>query len=83
MLLKLRKNARLDDKNKQLLIFSDYDPDLAVNLLAEGEKFWDCTFYFVSDLRKVEWGLKNEMFDYLYAPLEKMAMVDKRLFKFL
>lgn len=83
MLLKLRKNARLDQSNKQLLILSKYEPKLADALLEEGQHFWDSTFYFVDDLKKVESSLQDGMFDYLYAPLEKMSLIDKRLFEFL
>lgn len=83
MLLKLRKEARLKNNNKHLLILSEYEPELAQRLFDEGEHFWDSTLYFVKDLSTVEWAIKNGMFDYLYAPLEKMGLVDKRFFTFL
>lgn len=83
MLLKLRKNARLDDRNKKILVLSAYDSKLADNLFENSEHFFDSTFCFVDDLKKVEWPLRNEMFDYLYAPLEKIGFIDKRFLKFL
>lgn len=83
MLLKLNRNARLDKKNKSFLILSEYDPELVEKLFAEGSHFWDSSLFFVDDLKKVEWAAENEMFDYLYAPLEKISLIDKRFFKFL
>lgn len=83
MILKLRKDTSLSKKRKQFLVLSSYDDELADKLFNEGEHFWDSTLYFIDDLKKVEWSIENGMFDYLYAPLEKMALIDRRVFKFL
>ena len=83
MLLKLKNESRLDQKNKQVLILSEYDPGLADKLFSEGESFWDSTLVFVDDLKKVEWSVRNGVFDYLYAPLEKIRFIDKRFFTIL
>ena len=83
MLLKLREDARLDKDHKQLLVLSEYDPALAQTLLDEGSHFWGTTFYFVRDLSEVQYAIEAEMFDYLYAPLEKIGMIDRRLFKYI
>lgn len=83
MLLKLKGQASLDQKGKHILVLSAYDPSLADNLLAKGEEFWDSSFFFMDDPSKVQWALDNGLFDYLYAPLEKIGLLDKRFLKFL
>ncbi|MCO4756224.1 MAG: hypothetical protein KC478_17205 [Bacteriovoracaceae bacterium] len=83
MLIRLRKNAKLEDRKKKLLVFADFDSELVDRLFDYDESFWDATLCFVDDLRKVKWELDNGMFDYLYTPLEKTGLVDKRLFRFL
>lgn len=83
MLLKLGARSWLGKKRKQILVLSEYDPALVDRLLAENEVFRDSSFFFVPNPSEVKRAIDWEMFDYLYAPLEKISMIDKRLFKFL
>ncbi len=83
MLIRLRNGAKLEDRNKKLLILSKFDKEIVDRLFEHDESFWDATLCFVDDLRKVKWELKCGVFDYLYTPLEKTRLIDKRLFRFL
>ena len=83
MLIKLRNGVKLDDEKKTLLVLSNYNNEVSDLLMEQDKSFWNSTICFVDSLEKIRWELQNGLYDYLYIPLNKLHLVDRRLFNIL
>ena len=83
MLIRLRNSVSLEDENKTLLVLGTYSKSTSARILEQDKSFRNSTICFVDDLSKVKWELQNGIFDFLYIPLNKAHLIDKRMFRFL